>query len=906
VTAFELPIASGLFVLLFVASLFAYLRKPLPLRGAVVLVFAATLPIFVGRLLAVAIEAAPELESALPDVPLLGALAILGLLAQPPLTLRLAAMVHPVPRWALWAALVAYLLTAMPLIAIFLSPAAGSEGRFPAPLVIGALAFYVITAVAAAVVFVLAARRRIGSARFRLLMAAAATLLMAGALIVAVAGTALPTEVAGLLARWAVLLSAVGYMAAFLAPRWLREMWQSGTAYALSRRLLGEAPDRAAADTWRRFVQLAAAATGVGNAALLLGHPEGGATAIAVIGDLATHRDWNADEFSALLREAEETYQLESDKASPPIVALVGARPVRFTTLTRFNTPLGDTGLLVLASDSRSLFERDDREMLEVLGVQAALLAHRATATEEQAELAGRLSTTVDALRAASEAKSDFVANMSHELRTPLNAILGFSDLMRGEQGRDGRRSVPEEWIEHIHIAGEHLLELINDVLDLAKVEAGRMELRLEPVAPGSAVTEVLAGLRPLAEQKQLRLSSSMQVPAVRADRGRLRQILYNLLSNAIKFTPVGGEIRVEGGADESHVRISVIDTGWGIAAHDQQRVFEEFTQVGDPESRQAGTGLGLALTRRLVETHGGRLELESAVGVGSSFTVVLPRAESELAAPAIDELTTLPPRVEPQARPADGHVLVIEDDPQAVALLRGYLEPDGYVVESVSDGVEGIAIARRQRPAAILLDVMLKGLDGWEVLRRLKADVELREIPVLMVTVVDQQDLGLALGAVDYLVKPVERSALLHALERHVPRPHGVYRPRVLAVDDEPAARAFVQATVESAGCEVVLAEGGREALYAAHNQHFDLIICDLVMPDVDGFEVVAQLKAAESTRDTPILVLTAQSIDDAQKARLNGKIVGICEKGADAAAHLREWLAMATRAADTFESGA
>ena len=238
------------------------------------------------------------------------------------------------------------------------------------------------------------------------------------------------------------------------------------------------------------------------------------------------------------------------------------------------------------------------------------------------------------------------------------------------------------------------------------------------------------------------------------------------------------------------------------------------------------------------------------------------------------------------------GGVLIIEDDPQAVALLRSYLEPDGYVLHAAGDGVDGIAAARRYRPAAILLDVRLPGLDGWEVLRRLKADEDLRQIPVLMITVVDDRNVGLALGAVDYLVKPIERGALLAALQRHVPTRSAAARRRVLVADDDPQSLALVQAALVAQGCDVVLANGGREAVYAAHDADFDLVICDIVMPDLDGFEVVAQLKAAEHSREIPILILTGHTLDAADKARLNGKIIGICEKGDDSAARLRSWI--------------
>ncbi len=877
----EIPIASSLFVLLFAASVIGYLRRRGALAGAVVLVFAASAPVFIGRLLDLVLAV---------DLPApLASLSILGLLAQPVLTLRLAGMLHPVPRRIKWLAVGGYIATAVPIVVLPSPP--------PVVLTLAAVAVYGATALAAAIVFALAARRRTGSAKARLFVVSGATILMAATLLLAGAAAALPGDSALIqgLSRYGVLVAALTYAAAFMAPGWLRRNWQARAGYDLSRRLLSTSAESDPAITWLRFAELAARAAGVSGAVVLLGNTEHGARAVAHVGDAVTDQDvWDGVEFGFLLAQAEQIHQVSSARAAPAIRAFVEKGATRYVTLVGFDAPRDDKGLLVLAGERRSLFAHDDREVFEIVGVEAAVLADRARTSAERAELAETLRTTVEALSTASQAKSDFLASMSHELRTPLNAILGFSDLMRLEPETDGRRNVPAEWIDHVRVAGQHLLGLINDVLDLAKVEAGRLELRIERLVPAAAIGNAVGELRPLALQKGIALTTDVDLPEINADRSRLRQILYNLLSNAIKYTPDGGTVRIEGHASDSAVHISIVDSGVGIAAEDHERVFEEFTQVGDPQSRQAGTGLGLALTRRLVEAHGGHMELESAIGSGSRFTIVLPLATasaSPVAAQVVPRSTI--PEDAGQARPAShGGVLVIEDDPQAVALLRSYLEPDGYVLSAAGDGVLGIAAARKQRPAAILLDVLLPGVDGWEVLRRLKADEDLRGIPVLMITVVDDRDVGLALGAVDYLIKPVERNALLAALRRHVPDLAGPARPRVLAADDDPAALALVQAALESEGCEVVLAHGGREAVYAASDAPFDLIICDIVMPDLDGFEVVAQLKAARRTRETPILILTAQTLDETDKARLNGKIIGICEKGEDAAEHLRAWL--------------
>jgi CheY-like chemotaxis protein/anti-sigma regulatory factor (Ser/Thr protein kinase) len=363
--------------------------------------------------------------------------------------------------------------------------------------------------------------------------------------------------------------------------------------------------------------------------------------------------------------------------------------------------------------------------------------------------------------------------------------------------------------------------------------------------------------------------------------------MLYNLLSNSIKYTPDGGSVRVEAVADGGEVKVSVVDTGVGIAPEDFGAVFEEFRQVGDPRERQSGTGLGLALTRRLAEAHGGRVEVESERGKGSRFTLVLPARED------VVPLVVPPPAPRRRKIERGGDVLVIEDDPSAVRLLREYLEPAGYVVRVAPDAETGLSMAGARRPAGIVLDVLLPGVDGWEALRRLKASRALRDVPVIMLTVVDERDVGLALGAVDYLVKPIQRTALLASLSRFAPRPATTGVPlRVLAIDDEPAALDLIRSTLEPAGFAVRSVASGREALDVVNREKFDLIVCDLVMPELDGFDVIAALKTDGRTAHIPILVCTGRDLSDVDKARLNGQILGIATKGTDGRDGLRAWL--------------
>jgi CheY-like chemotaxis protein/anti-sigma regulatory factor (Ser/Thr protein kinase) len=379
---------------------------------------------------------------------------------------------------------------------------------------------------------------------------------------------------------------------------------------------------------------------------------------------------------------------------------------------------------------------------------------------------------------------------------------------------------------------------------------------------------------------------------AVSADKVRFRQIIDNLLSNAIKFTPEGGRIDVGAHRNGDRVLIDIADTGVGIAPEDQERVFEEFQQVGDRGARTSGTGLGLALARRLVLAHGGTIALDSTVGVGSRFTVTLSAAELSDEQQSADASSPAP-SVEFGAA---GTVLVIEDDAAAVRLLRAYLDHAGYAVRVAGDGPTGLAEAMSDPPDAIVLDVILPGIDGWEVLRRLKLDPRSASIPVVMVTVVDEQEVGLALGAVDYLVKPINPAVLLGILRKHIELGTIMSPTRAIAIDDDESSRCVIAACLEQEGVEVLTASGGAEGLALVRSRGADVILCDLLMPDMDGYEVVAELQRDPATRGIPILVVTAQDLNDEDKARLNGNILGIVQKGSALEAGIRSWLARVT----------
>jgi signal transduction histidine kinase/DNA-binding response OmpR family regulator len=806
----------------------------------------------------------------------LGIVVLAALLAEPLLALRLVDSLHRVRRGLMPVAIVAFVVVVAAVVVAM--PA------IPPPVLVAGLAYFVGLNLVTAGYFVAEAVRRRGSARIRLLTAAAATGALAIALLASQASPRSSNQDTLGVSQLATLLSAVAFLVAFLPPRPLRRLWQATAAADFTRDLVLAPPDEPVEALWQRLAQAAATING-GHAFVVSTSGAGAARVVAAAGGVLPD---DAEVFTAeAVAELRRSRALAIDHAASPVYAALGRRSAdRFVS----TVPLSPSAAVIMTSVRPTLFADDDLDLLEVMGGQTAMLAERRELLADQQALTSRLSETVAALGAANAAKSDFLASMSHELRTPLNAIIGFSDLMREEPGDDGRATIPRDWIEHIHRSGQHLLELINDVLDLAKVDAGRLELHREPVDVAGAVSEVVAGLRPLAEPKHLALAARVPSVIVDVDRGRLRQVLYNLLSNAIKFTPDGGRITVTATSDDEAVRLAVSDTGVGIAAADVARVFEEFRQVGDHGQRQGGTGLGLALTRRLVEAHGGRIELASEPGRGSTFTVVLPlHAGSPEAEPAVasrPERATWRQANEPT-------VLVIEDELAAARLLREQLETDGYRVVLAASGELGLAEARRSRPAAIVLDVLLPGIDGWDVLRQVKSDPGLRDIPVVIVTIVDEREVGLALGAADYLVKPVKREALLACLGRLALTTKVKVRPvRILAVDDEPQSLDLVAAALEPSGFQVDRVQSGAAALDAIGRATYDLVICDLVMPGMDGFEVIGAIKARPASADVPILVLTGHQLTAAERQRLHGHILGVAQKGPDAAAGLRRWL--------------
>ena len=482
------------------------------------------------------------------------------------------------------------------------------------------------------------------------------------------------------------------------------------------------------------------------------------------------------------------------------------------------------------------------------------------------------------AAETANRAKSQFLANMSHELRTPLNAIIGYSEMLQEEAEDLGQEDfVPD--LQKIYTAGKHLLGLINDILDLSKIEAGRMELYLETFDIEDVVQDVVTTIQPLVEKNanKLEVQGANDLGSMEADLTKVRQSLFNLLSNACKFTKQGTIIlTVSRGGAEDWVTFRVTDSGIGMTSEEMSKLFQAFSQADASTTRQyGGTGLGLAITKKLCQLMGGDVTVESEVGKGSTFTIQLPAKVQE---PKTQPAPLL--QLKSNLLPAGAKtVLVIDDDSTVHDLMHRFLTKEGFRVESALSGEEGLRLAKELQPDAITLDVMMARMDGWAVLSRLKADPELADIPVIVLTIVDNKTMGYALGASDYLTKPIDRTRLSAILKKY-----RCDRPPcpILVVDDEAANREMMRRMLEKEGWTVTEAENGRIALERMADNRPELILLDLMMPQMDGFAFVNELQQHKLWRSIPVVVLTAKDITPEDRLRLNGYVENILQKGA------------------------
>ncbi len=483
----------------------------------------------------------------------------------------------------------------------------------------------------------------------------------------------------------------------------------------------------------------------------------------------------------------------------------------------------------------------------------------------------------------ANKTKSAFLASMSHELRTPLNAIIGYSEMICEEMSDDGETRYRGD-LDRIHMAGKNLLELINEVLDLSKIEAGKMELYVEEFQLSGLIDEVVSTVQPLTEKNEnsLVVNIAKDILTVRLDHTKVRQILFNLISNASKFTqkgiitltaaaipaadPAGGKITLK-----------VSDTGIGLTEEQKLKLFKEFSQADSSTTRKyGGTGLGLAITKHFTEMMHGSIEIESAPNCGTTFTVTLPRCiehTGEKSPPA-----SVPAGKQPAPIPTNTAVLVIDDDSGVRDLLSRYLSKEGYLVECVGCGEDGIKRAREILPMAIILDVMMPRKDGWAVLQEIKCDPELKSIPVIMYSMLDEKNFGLAIGASEYLIKPVSKEKILEVLEKYKQTAPSEY---ILVVDDNPDLRAMASRAIQKAGWEVRTAENGRSAV--AHLEHAlpSIIFLDIMMPVMDGFEFLTIFQNRAEWRDIPVVVITSKDLIAEERRQLNGVVKKVIQKG-------------------------
>ena len=461
-----------------------------------------------------------------------------------------------------------------------------------------------------------------------------------------------------------------------------------------------------------------------------------------------------------------------------------------------------------------------------------------------------------------SKFKDQFLSTMSHELRTPLNAVLGFSDLLADERyGSLNERQ--QRYVNHIHTGGKHLLSLISDILDLSKIEAGRMELAIESLRVETVFGEVLSAMQPLADTKSQEMTKSVEAGlAVRADSTRFKQVLMNLLGNSIKFTPSGGRIELAARLVADRVRVEVRDNGPGIPPEEQKRIFEAFYRLRESGKKTEGTGLGLAITHRLVELHGGELSLDSEIGQGSCFHFCLPVAVG----------MREPPSAKTESRPrsaAPVRILVVEDDRAAAQLIQSQLTSAGYEAILCDKPQDSVETAAQLQPSAITLDIVMKPRNGWEILTQLKRDPRTTKIPVIVVSIVDQPSMGAFLGADEYLIKPVDKGTLLAALERRISSRLTTVRP-ILIVEDDTPTREFIAEMLSAQGYSVATAADGAQARAQVAASLPELVILDLLLPEVSGFELLGEWRASPRTADLAVFILTSMDLTQEEQSYL------------------------------------
>lgn len=485
-----------------------------------------------------------------------------------------------------------------------------------------------------------------------------------------------------------------------------------------------------------------------------------------------------------------------------------------------------------------------------------------------------------EAAETANRFKSEFLANMSHELRTPLNAIIGYSEMLEEDAEEEGALEFSAD-AHKINTAGKHLLAMINDIMDLSKIEAGRTDLYIENFSVEQLIEDVSGTIQPLVNKNENELIVEVEegLGEMTADHTKVRQSLFNLLSNASKFTKKGQIILKVRSMDlygKEAIAFDVFDTGIGMSEEQQERLFQAFTQADSSITRKfGGTGLGLTISQHFCEMMGGKISVESQPGKGSRFTILLPMEveEKKSAEQPIDN----PKRNGNKA--AKSTVLVIDDEESSRDMLRHIIEKAGYSAILANNGEEGLRLARENRPQLITLDIIMPGMDGWAVLGKLKSDERLRDIPVSILSISEDKNMGYSLGATEFLTKPIDRRHFTNVLTKYAKKKNG--KARILIVEDEKDTQQLMEQTVARGNYVPVTAANGVEALKQMEITLPDMILLDLMMPEMDGFEFIEKIQTREEWRDIPVIVLTAKDVTQEDRQRLNGTVQNILQKG-------------------------
>ncbi|HEY0581082.1 MAG TPA: response regulator, partial [Chloroflexota bacterium] len=756
------------------------------------------------------------------DVPWSAQLSTVLVLALPYALLRLADDIADVPNWQMWAALILLVVLAA---AFLLAPS-----RTDSWLVVSLTVYLIGGTAYAAWSFARLARSTRGITRRRMAAVAWGCALLAATIVLAVLGPASGDNdfVFMALSRLAGLVSGLCFWAGFFPPNWLSQTWRLPEllGYLRPTRLMatpaGQAVTVSDAVAIDRLCAATASTTGAQRVFLILEDPT--RHDLYLWGAPSARMDASTGLIGKVLTSSTAVVarDVSPGQLPPAVVSVFGSEPLPRTALLVPITLDGkNVGVLAAFAEKGPMFVEDDLEVVGFFAAEAAAILRMQRYRQSVSEL--------EALREADRLKDEFMAVVSHELRTPLTAISGYSDiLLRKLSGPLNERQ--ERQVVGVRDAARRLLSLINDLLDVSKLEAGTLDLRLGALDPQQVIARAANSLRVIASTKGVTIEvreSSEPLPAVRADDERLQQILTNLLMNSIKFTPQGGsiwiDVRIEVGDSGPEVVFRVEDTGVGLAPGQVARVWERFYQAESSSTRRfGGAGLGLSIVRRLVELHGGRVEANSkGVDRGSTFVVHMPMAapgetvEPRSGAPILLEVSPTPTAETPDSDAPV--VLVVEDDPHIATVLRTYLEADGYRVEHADDGHAALQLARTLQPFAITLDISLPKLDGWSVLNTLKREPTTADIPVVIVSIVDNRDFGMVLGATEYLVKPIDHDRLrsvLRSLDRL--RTSGDGTGTVLVVDDDPALRDVLGSLLSEDGWRVTTASDGEAALAA------------------------------------------------------------------------------------------